>query len=211
MVALPRGIAERTAALPAALAAHTVRVRKLARDLAERHGIDPEASELGAACHDLARHVRPDVLLEEAAMLGIRVHPVERLVPVMLHGPVAATWLKRDGEVSDSRIIEAVHCHTTGKRGMCAMSKVVFLADKLEPDKVRCRPELGEVLQLTGTHIDTALLEYLNRQIVRRVERGDLLHPSTLGLRNELVTSLPRSEFVTGQAELIEREVRQPW
>ena len=67
---------------------------------------------------------------------------------------------------------------------MSTVSKVVFLADKLEPDKVRRRPELGEVLRLASVDIDTALLEYVNRQIVRGVERGDLLHPYTLEFRN---------------------------
>ena len=199
MIVLPNGVAERTAALPSALAAHLLRVQELARSLAERHGVDPDDSELGAACHDLARHMRPDALLEEAVSLDIPVHPVERRVPIMLHGPVAATWLERDGETSDSRVIEAVRYHTTGKSGMSDVSKVVYLADKLEPNKVRRMPELSEVLQLAKVDIDTALLEYLNRHIVRRVERGDLLHPLTLELRNELVVGFPENEVVSGQ------------
>ena len=208
MITLPNGVAERTAALPDELAAHLVRVRKLARKLAKRHGVDPDASELGAACHDLARHMRPDALLEEAVRLEISIDPIERRVPIMLHGPVAATWLERDGEIPDSRVIEAVRFHTTGKISMSTVSKVVFLADKLEPDKVRRRPELGEVLRLASVDIDTALLEYVNRQIVRRVERGDLLHPSTLEFRNELIVGFPKNEVVSGQQMPVEQGVR---
>ena len=59
VITLPRRVAERTAALPDELVAHLVRVRKLARKLAKRHGVDRDASELGAACHDLARHMSP--------------------------------------------------------------------------------------------------------------------------------------------------------
>ena len=40
MIKLPRGVAERTAALPDELADHLLRVRKLARKLAKRHGVD---------------------------------------------------------------------------------------------------------------------------------------------------------------------------
>ena len=185
-----------------------MRVRKLARKLAKRHGVDKDASELGAACHDLARHMRPDALLEEAVRLGIPIHPVERNVPIMLHGPAAATWLDLDGEIPGSRVIEAVRFHTTGKISMSTVSKVVFLADKLEPDKVRRRPELGEVLRLASVDIDTALLEYVNRQIVRRVERGDLLHPSTLEFRNELIVGFPENEVVSGQQMPVEQGVR---
>ena len=208
MKTLPRRVAERTAALPEELAAHLARVRKLARKLAKRHGVDKDACELGAACHDLARHMSPDALLEEAVRLDIPIHPVERRVPIMLHGPIAAKWLERDDEIADSRVIESVRFHTTGKSGMSDVARVVFLADKLEPKKVKRRPDLAEVLQLAKVDIDTALLECLNRHIVRRVERGDLLHPLTLELRNELVVGFPENEVVSGQDMAVEQGVR---
>ena len=208
MISLPPGVARRTAALPTELADHLLRVRELARDLAERHGVDKNAGELGAACHDLARHMKPEDLLKEATRLDIPIHPMERRVPILLHGPVAAMWLERDGEISDPRVIEAVRYHTTGKSGMSDVSRVVFLADKLEPDKVRRRPQLSEVLQLAKVDIDTALLEYLNRHIVQRVERGDLLHPRMLEFRNELIVGLPENEVVSGQDMAVEQGVR---
>ncbi len=149
-----------------------------------------------------------EALLEEAVRIDIPIHPVERNVPIMLHGPVAATWLERDGEISDSRAIEAVRYHTTGKSGMSDVSKVVLLADKLEPQKVNRRPDLAEVLQLAKVDIDTALLEYVNRHIVRSVGRGDLLHPLTLEFRNELIVGFPENEVVSGQQMPVEQGVR---
>ena len=208
MITLPPGVAKRTAALPDELTDHLLRVRKLARKLAKRHGVDRDASELGAACHDLARHMSPDALLKDAARLEIPVHPMERRVPILLHGPVAARWLERDGEISDPRVIEAARFHTTGMSGMSDVSRVVFLADKLEPKKIKRRPNLAEVLQLAKVDIDTALLEYVNRQVVRRVERGDLLHPRMLEFRNELIVGFPENEVVSGQDMAVEQGVR---
>ena len=150
----------------------------------------------------------PDALLEEADRLEIPVHPMERRVPILLHGPIAAAWLERDGEISDPRVIEAVRCHTTGMSGMSDVSRVLFLADKLEPKKIKRWPNLKEVLQLAMVDIDTALLEYLNRQIVRQVERGDLLHPIMLEFRNELIVGLPENEVVSGQDMAVEQGVR---
>ena len=208
MITLPSRVAKRTAALPKGLADHLLRTRKLARELADRHGVNADACELGAACHDLARHMRPKALLKEAARLDIPIGPIEQRVPIMLHGPVAARWLERDGEISNSKVIEAVRCHTTGKAKMRKVSKVVFLADKLEPYKVMRRPDLAEVLQLANVDIDMALLEFLNRHIVRRVERGDLVHPATLKCRNRLMTKLPENEVLSGQKMPAEQGVR---
>ena len=211
MDTLPRIVVDRTAALPRKLAAHTARVRTLARKLAERHGVDVDASELGAVCHDLARHIEPAPLLEQAEELGISVDHVQRRAPVMLHGPIAAAWLERDGEISDTRVIDAVRYHTTGSPDMCPVSKIVFLADKLEPQKVKRRPRLAEVLHLAAVDIDIALLEYLNREIVRRVKRSNLLHPSTLALRNHLVMNLPENDLLTGRDAFMDDRDRRLW
>ena len=208
MITLPSRVAKRTASLPKGLADHLLRTRKLARELADRHGVNADSCELGAACHDLARHMRPKALLKEAARLDIPISPIEQRVPIMLHGPVAARWLERDGEISNSKVIEAVRCHTTGKAKMRKVSKVVFLADKLEPYKVRRRPDLAEVLQLANVDIDMALLEFLNRHIIRQVERGDLVHPATLKFRNRLMTKLPENEVLSGQKMPAEQGVR---
>ena len=208
MISLPPRVAKRTAALPKGLADHLLRTRRLARELAERHGVNPDSCELGAACHDLARHMRPKALLKEAERLDIPIGPIEQRVPIMLHGLVAARWLERDGEIFNSKVIESVRCHTTGKAKMSKVSKVVFLADKLEPYKVMRRPDLAEVLQLTYVDIDMALLEFLNRNIIRRVERGDLVHPATLKLRNKLKMKLPENEVLSGQKIPAEQGVR---
>lgn len=199
LLTLPDKVVKRMSRLPAGLVAHTVRVRTLARSLAERHGVDVEACDYGAACHDLARHLCPAALLEEGKNLDIDIHPIERRVSIMLHGPVAATWLERDREILDSRVIEAVRYHTTGSPGIGPVGKIVFLADKLEPNKVQRRPSLGEVMHLARVNIDLALMEYLNREMMRRIEHGDLVHPSTLALRNELAVSLPENELVSGE------------
>ena len=152
--------------------------------------------------------MRPKALLKEAERLDIPIGPIEQRVPIMLHGLVAARWLQRDGEISNSKVIESVRCHTTGKAKMSKVSKVVFLADKLEPYKVKHRPDLAEVLQLAYVDIDMALLEFLNRHIIRRVERGDLVHPATLKLRNKLKMKLPENEVLSGQKIPAEQGVR---
>ena len=152
--------------------------------------------------------MRPKALLKEAARLDIPIGSIERRVPIMLHGPVAASWLERDGEISNSKVIESVRFHTTGTAKMSRVSKVVFLADKLEPYKVKRRPDLAEVLQLAHIDIDLALLEFLNRHIIRRLERGDLVHPATLKLRNKLKMKLPDNEVLSGQKMPAEQGVR---
>ena len=177
--------------LPEGLQGHIQRVRDVAATLAARHGADARAVDLGAACHDLARAMSPDTLPAEARRLGLAVHPVEERAPILLHGPVAAAWLERDGEIADPRIIEAVRWHTTGMAGMGLVARVVFVADKIEPEKVRWDPSLERVAATAEEDLDAALLEYLGREIALRADRGDAMHPRSLTLRRELAMPKP--------------------
>jgi predicted HD superfamily hydrolase involved in NAD metabolism len=155
--------------------------------LAARHDVDPGPVDLGAATHDLARATKGGALLAEALRHGVKPHPVEEQVPMLLHGTVAALWLEHRFAISDQRVIEAVRWHSTGKSGMGSVARVVFLADKLDPEKVRRYPYLDEIRTLATESMDRAILEFLNRSLAHLIDGGALIHPESLKLRNELI------------------------
>ena len=117
--------------------------------------------DLGLAAHDLARHLDGPELLRRAEALNIPPCDVERRLPVLLHGHVAAAELEDDG-LMDPRVLESVRWHTTGRRGMGDVAKVVFLADKLDPQKARRYPFLPEIEDLARDSLDAALLRFLD-------------------------------------------------
>ena len=187
---LPTAIEARLRALPQGLRDHVQRARRVAGELARRHGVDEARADLGAAGHDIARAVKGEVLLEEAKRYGIRVHPVERHSPILLHGRIAALWLEREDGVTDTEVLQAVRWHTTGRKDMGQVAKVVFLADKLDPHKVERYAHLAEVEALAHKSLDRAILEYVNSEMDYLLRRGYPIHPATLGLRNQLLMGL---------------------
>ncbi len=187
---LPPAILERLRQAPKGLRDHAERVRAVARDLAERHGVDLAPVDLGAAAHDLARAMKGDALLEEARRHGLDVHPVEESNPLLLHGAVAAQSLERTDGVADHRVLEAVRWHSTGRRGMGPVAKVVFLADKLDPHKLELYPERNEVKALAYDSLDRAIVAFLERELTYHLREGNLVHPESLELRNELIIAL---------------------
>ncbi len=185
---LPATVEARLAALPSGLRDHVERARRVARELALRQGVDLHKADLGAAAHDIARAVNGDVLLAEAERLGLRVNLVERRTPLLMHGRIGAKWLETEDGVSDPEILEAVRWHTTGRKDMGAVAKVVFLADKLDPRKVERYPYLERVELLAQDSLDAAILEYLSNELGYLLRQGLLIHPASVGLRNELMT-----------------------
>ena len=184
---LPDAIESRLIELPAGLRDHVERSRVVGQEIATRHGIDARLVDTGIAAHDLARAVRRPVLLSEAERLGLEIDFVERHQPLLLHGPVAAAWLSEDEDYGVGVVLESVQFHTTGHPGMGEVGKVVFLADKLDPWKVERAPFLNRVEELSRTDLDAAILHYLDKTIERLVMDGQLVHPTAVEYRNDLL------------------------
>ena len=108
---------------------------------------------------------------------------------MLLHGPVAALWLAHEGGIADQRLLDSVRWHTTGKRGMGDVAKVVFLADKLDPQKAKRYPYLGAIADLARESLDRALLEYLNQELDYLLGKELLIHHASIELRNELIAA----------------------
>lgn len=177
----------RVARLPAGLRDHILRVEAEARRLAVTYGLDPERLEIAVLGHDLYRAHGPKQLLSLATVLIGPPNPVEEAEPILLHGPLAALALQVQYGVDDVEILDAARYHTTARPGMTLFEKSLFLADKIEPEKVDRVPELEEVRRLADHGPDEAILRFLDYQVRRCTELGWLLHPDLVAARNHLL------------------------
>ena len=184
---LEKRIHQRVGTLPAGLQAHIFRVRDIAGELAQRHQVDPDRAALGALAHDVARAMPGDALIRRATELDLPIDRVERLAPILLHGPVGAEILRREDRLGDQAIYRAVHSHTTGDPALDALGKVVFLADKLDPQKIVRYPYLPHLHELAMEDLDRAMLEFLTRELVSLATEGRPVHPRMVEARNALL------------------------
>lgn len=185
---LARRIRQRVSVLPQGLQAHIKRVCGIARELAPRHSVDPHRAVLGMLAHDVARAMPDQELLIRAAELGLRVGTVEKHVPVLLHGPVGAELLRREDGLTDRSLYEAVYWHTTAHPSLDTLGKVVFLADKLDPQKARRYPYQPYLSELAFTDLDQAVLEFLTRESIALASQGEMVHPAVVETRNCLIS-----------------------
>ena len=173
--------------LPQGLASHIGRVETLASEFAEAHQLEMERVRLCAQAHDLCRWMRGEDLLSKAKVLGIPVNALEEANPILLHGQVAAELLRRKG-LEDRDVYEGVYYHSTAYPGLHPIAKAVFLADKLEPNKAGRYAYSTEALKTRALQsLDEAMLEFLSREIGAMLERGQMVHPSAIDARNELL------------------------
>src|SRR5262245_15750377 len=133
---------------------HVRRTADLARELAVRHGVDPERAEFAALVHDIADHYSDVELLGLAERYGIPVSLTEARIPKLLHGPVGAEILRHEYGITDEEILDAVRDHVSGGPHMSKLAKVIFTADKLEPGRDRHYHGLDPVRKLARDDLD---------------------------------------------------------
>ena len=188
---------ERMAAeVPAGLLAHIDRVVALTDRLAALHTLDVPRARLMAQGHDLLRAVPDAGLLARAEARGLTVDPVERAVPVILHGPLGALELRDRFAVDDPRVLDAIWWHTTGHPGYTAEAWAMFIADKVEPHKLERWPALQAVLDAAlgadarAPSLERAALLYLDLRQDEATRDHLQIHPMATLTRNHLLRRL---------------------
>lgn len=156
---------------------HTVRVADTATRLARAHGLDEHKVRLAALLHDAARETPGEEFLRLAREWGVRIGDFEKENPKLLHGPIAAELARRELGVEDEEVLDAIRHHTTGSPGMSPLALVLYVADKIEPD--RDYPSVQLLRELAPEDLRGTAREGMRRAIAHNEERGRPTHPAS--------------------------------
>jgi len=161
---------------------HSLRVAEVARRLAEQYRVDPGQAYTTGLLHDYAKGLSGQQLLDIAENHGLISHPVDRLVPDLLHGPVGAYLVQTELGLEDVNMLAAIANHTLGALNMSPLEEIVFLADMIEPG--RDYPGLERLQCLTERSLEEGMLFGLESTIRYCVDQGRIIHPRSIEVRN---------------------------
>lgn len=120
---------------------HSVRVAQMAARMCRQYGLDENLGYLAGIGHDMCKDLSDEDLIKTAARDGEPIIPYEYKQPKLLHGRAAAVVMKEKFGITNPDVLEAVANHTSGKEGMCDLTKVIFVADKIEPGRPQSTDE----------------------------------------------------------------------
>lgn len=164
---------------------HTKGVVVTALKLAEICGVDTCKAETAALLHDIARDFSGVRILKLCRDFGITPDEIEKAAPDLLHGKLAACIASERYGVKDDEVLDAIRFHTTGRKNMSTLDKIIFIADMIEPG--REFPGVEELRVLAFKDLDGAVLAGLDSTIKYVLERGLIIHPSSTEARNSLL------------------------
>lgn len=138
---------------------HCLRVGKLAKQLAIANKLDAKRAFVAGAYHDLAKQLPVDQLVNIATSeLKITNYPSWKV----LHSYVGAYILKNWFGVKDKMIINAIKNHTIPPKQVSKLDIIVYLADKLEPNRKQEQwsggIEIDQLVKLAKSNLKQAYL-----------------------------------------------------
>ncbi|MCU0640642.1 MAG: bis(5'-nucleosyl)-tetraphosphatase (symmetrical) YqeK [Candidatus Margulisbacteria bacterium] len=161
---------------------HSLRVEKIALQLAARYRVNRQHASLAALLHDCARRFDQPGMLREARRLGLKIRPLDRAEPKLLHGELGVRLAQREFGVRQADILAAIRWHTTGQPGMSRLAKVIYLADHVEEG--RDHAAAGRLRKLAFRDLDRAVIESATEQLLYLLDKGVPVDPASLETRN---------------------------
>ena len=112
---------------------HTLGTAECAKELANKFNLNSEKAYMAGLLHDCAKCFSNEKLLDIIHQ-HLNVEECEMLNYKTLHAPVSAYIAEKEFQIDDKEILSAIRWHTLGKLDMTDFEKIVFLADKIEPN-----------------------------------------------------------------------------
>ena len=155
---------------------HTVGVAYTAMSMAMKYNPQPDnnefmiKAEIAGLLHDCAKCMDNDKKIRICNKNQISYSKIEAENP--------AEVARREYQVTDEDILNAITWHTTGRPDMSLLEKIIFVADYIEPSR-RPIPELNLIRQLAFTDIDQAVIKILENTLKYLNEKGSPIDDMT--------------------------------
>lgn len=163
---------------------HSLAVAAEAKRLALKWGADPDKAYTAGLLHDILKNTKSQLQLQILQDFDILLDTVEEKTPKLWHAKCGAAFIERVLGIDDKEILTAVRYHTTGRAGMGALERVLFLADFTSAD--RDYDDVDVMRRLVDEDPDEAMMYALGYTIRELTEKNAPIHPDTIGAYNEV-------------------------
>lgn len=164
---------------------HSLNVEIEAIKLSKLYSFDIEKAQIAAIAHDLAKAFSDEALIKMAQNYNIKIDEIQYNFPQLLHGSVAAHICSDKFGVCDPNVLNAITYHTTGRKNMSLLEKIIYLADVIEAG--RYFPGIEDIRKMALMDIDNALILACNSTLIYLTKENYLIHPLSIEFRNSLL------------------------
>ncbi len=156
---------------------HTVGVCGQAIVYAKQHGCDIRKAYTAAIYHDIAKEITRDEKKRLCLKFKINLDDYESSSYDVSHSFLGAEIAKNEFNIYDEDILNAIRYHTTGRRKMSLLEKIIFLADATEPGRDKYGSEAKELEAICLKDMDKAMVVSLENKFKYCKSKKQDVHP----------------------------------
>ncbi len=174
---------------------HSLNVMETSGLLAQHYGCNVDKARLAGILHDCGKNYKGDEARAFVEKIGYRPDEIEWAQPRLLHGIIGEHLAKTEYGVSDEEVLSAIHWHTTGKAGMTALEKIIYIADYIEP--ARSFEGIEEMRTVAYESLDRCVVLCSDSTIRYIIKKGVLLHEHTIETRNDTLMLIKKENVLS--------------
>ncbi|NFI93469.1 HD domain-containing protein [Clostridium botulinum] len=161
---------------------HTLGVVETAKKLAKINGISIEKAEIAAFAHDVAKNLSLEKMQSIIDKSNLELTNTEKENSNLWHSIIAPIEARNKLEIDNEEILDAIRWHTTGKENMSILTKIIYIADMIEPG--RDFPGVEKIRQTTFENLDAGVLLGLTESMKDLLNRNLIIDLNTIKARN---------------------------
>ena len=161
---------------------HILGVSDTAKKLAKLNGISEEKAEIAGLAHDVAKNLSKTRMKEIMEENNIVISDVEENNSNLWHSIIGPIEAKNKLGIQEKQILDAIRWHTTGKEDMSILTKIIYIADMIEPN--RNFEGVEDIRKVTFEDLDTGVYYGLTRSIEFLLIKNLLIDENTIRARN---------------------------
>lgn len=114
---------------------HSLGVMETAAKLAAHYGADTQKARIAGILHDCAKNIPKNQALSICEQEGVVLKDICYAEKGLIHSYLGAHLAKTRFGINDIEILDAIYYHTTGHKNMTLLTKIIYLADMIEPGR----------------------------------------------------------------------------
>lgn len=171
---------------------HSLNVADSAKKLASIYGADEEKAYTAGLVHDSCKDMPAGLQLSYLLENKVEMTDLEINTAKLYHAMSGKVFARNEFGIEDEDMLNAVRYHTTGRRGMSLLEKIIFVADFISAERDYNGVEImrGKAVR----SLDEAIVEGLSFTIKDLIDAERLVHPDTLDAYNDALFKIQQEK-----------------
>lgn len=161
---------------------HSLRVIETALELGKIYNADIKKVKEAGLYHDCGKIGNTDEVMRIAVEKNIKLSEEDKKSPEVVHTKLGAYLARHKYHINDEDVLNAIKYHTTGRKKMSLLEKLIYIADYIEPE--REFPGVKKVREESKNDLDKSILTALKNTINYLESKNEHIHKDTIDAYN---------------------------